>query len=72
MQSAPSSPGSRTEICKNAWLLVEQHGSNAPVVAAKRLDQLMIGGDKHSALSWIAILRAVQELLTATPSAVIH
>jgi hypothetical protein len=43
-------------------LLIEQHGPDAALRAAERIDKLADEGDTAGAIIWRAILRAIEEL----------
>ena len=45
-----------------AKLLLDQHGRNAHIQAAMRVDDLNTVGDEAGRRNWVAILRAIDEL----------
>ena len=52
------------DICRAAYLLIKQHGKNAPIYAAMRADELLEVGDLVGQAVWKRILAAVDELLS--------
>ena len=46
------------DIWRSAWLLVDQHGADAPVEAAMRIDELLDKGDLDGRTVWVRILSA--------------
>lgn len=60
-------PGVHSAITRDAFLLVDRHGALAPLILARRIDNLMGRGDVVSVLGSVAILRAVQALLAPAP-----
>jgi len=50
------------DIFRAAKLLIDQHGEDAPIRAAQRADQLLVGGDLDGATVWRRILEAIEEL----------
>ncbi len=59
------------DIYRAANLLLERHGANAMVEAAKRIDTMLDRGDMDGRLLWLRIKRAI-EALQAPPSGSIH
>ena len=51
------------DIYRTAKLLVDQHGEDAPIHAAMRADDLMAKGDLDGQMTWMRVLRAVDEML---------
>jgi hypothetical protein len=51
------------DIYRTAQLLVNQHGTDAPVYAAMRQDQLSASGDVEGAHVWKRVLAAIDVLL---------
>ena len=56
------------DILRAAQLLVKRHGTDAPVVAAQRADELLDRGDLEGVAVWKSIARAVEELLRVVPN----
>ncbi len=52
------------DIWRSAKLLVDQHGDDAPIHAAMRIDELLDKGDLDGRAVWVRILKAVEELLS--------
>ena len=52
------------DIYRSAGLLIDQHGDDASIHAAMRIDQLLDKGDLDGRAVWERILKAVEELLT--------
>jgi hypothetical protein len=52
--------------------LVDQHGADAPTVAAMRADELLDRGDLEGQGAWKRIARATEELLSTEPSGNVH
>jgi hypothetical protein len=55
------------DIWRAAQLMVKRHGVDAPIVAAKRADELFEEGDLDGAAVWKRILHAVEELQQVRP-----
>ncbi len=55
------------DIYRTARLLIERHGSEAPVHAAMRADAMLEKGDLDGRAVWERVLRAVEELLDQEP-----
>jgi hypothetical protein len=55
------------DIYRSAKLLIDQHGDEAPIHAAMRLDELHEAGDMAGRATWRRILAAIDELLRKTP-----
>ena len=51
------------DIFRTARLLIEQHGSEAPIHAAMRADAMLEAGDLDGQAVWLRILKAVEGLL---------
>ena len=60
------------EIWQTANVMVKRYGSEAPVHAAMRLDELSEAGDLDGAATWKAILRAIDELLSTKPTGLVN
>lgn len=50
------------DIYRSAQMLIRQHGDAASLVAAQRADEMLAKGDISGKATWIAIMRAVEEL----------
>ncbi len=50
------------DIYRSANKLIEQHGEDAPILAAMRADQLMETGDMDGRAAWLRIVKAIEEL----------
>ena len=55
---------SNLDTYRSANELIEQHGEDAPILAAMRADELMAAGDMEGRVVWIRIVKAVEELLS--------
>lgn len=51
------------DIYRAANELIEQHGDEAPIHAAKRADEMLEAGDMDGKAVWLRILNAVDKLL---------
>ncbi len=52
-----------TDIYASANELIKQHGTDAPIHAAMRADEMLDAGDLDGLAVWKRILKAVDELL---------
>ena len=52
------------DIYRSANVLVKRHGSDAPIHAAMRADELLDKGDLEGYGVWKRIVKAVEELLS--------
>ncbi len=52
------------DIWRSAKLLIDQHGDDAPIHAAMRVDELLDKGDLDGRAVWVRILTAVEGLLS--------
>ena len=52
------------DLYRSANELIEQHGEDAPILAAMRADELMDAGDMDGRAVWLRIVKAVEELLS--------
>ncbi len=52
------------DIYRSANKLIEQHGEDAPILAAMRADELMETGDMEGRAVWLRIVKAIEELLS--------
>jgi hypothetical protein len=50
------------DIWRAANLLIREHGGDAEVVAARRADEMLEGGDRDGHLVWLRIRRAGAEM----------
>ena len=55
-----------------ARVLIDQHGADAPVEAAMRVDAMLEAGDLEGRAVWRRILAAVEELLRTEPKGRVH
>ncbi len=60
---------SEIDIYRSAKLLIDQHGEDAGLEAAMRADAMLEKGDMEGATTWRRIVKAVEELLAAAPTA---
>lgn len=51
-----------SDLWRAANLMIERHGDDAALVAAKRADELLAQGDSERQLVWKRILGAINEL----------
>jgi hypothetical protein len=49
------------DIWRAGWLLLRQHGYDAPLVAAQRRDKHMEHGDVDGIIVWKRIISAIEE-----------
>lgn len=52
------------DIYRSANVRVKQHGEDAPVQAAMRVDAMLEKGDLEGCAVWRRVLRAAEELLS--------
>lgn len=50
------------DIWRSAKLLLDQHGERAPEIAARRISELTMQGDREGAAVWGSILAAIAVL----------
>jgi len=55
------------DIYRSAKLLIDCHGKDAPIHAAKRADELLVAGDMDGARAWKRIIGAIDTLLSDKP-----
>ena len=55
------------DIWRAAQLMVNRYGDDAAIQAGMRAEELLARGDDDGAVTWRAIIRAVEELQRATP-----
>ena len=73
-------PGSQLEITltsdldiyRSARLLIDQHGDEAAIRAAERVDKLSDIGDLDGAATWCRILDAVRQMRDRTAGGTMH
>jgi hypothetical protein len=53
---------SEIDIWRAANLLIQQHGLDAEIEAARKADLMLDSGDRDGQLVWMRIMRAVREL----------
>ncbi len=56
------------DIYRTGRLLIERHGSEAPVHAAMRADAMLEKGDLDGQALWKRIIRAIEELQNREPA----
>ncbi len=50
------------DLYRSAWLLIEKHGEDAPLIAAMRADEMLENGDLDGKITWLKIKKAITEL----------
>ena len=55
------------DISRAANILIKRHGTEAPLAAAQRADELLAAGDVEGCAIWKRIMRAVEELARTEP-----
>lgn len=60
------------DIYRSAKLLIDQHGADAPIHAAMRIDALMEAGDGQGVSVWKRVLMAIDELNSDAPGGKVH
>ena len=55
------------DIWRSAKLLIDQHGDEAAIHAAMRVDELLEASDLDGYTVWKRVLKAVEELLDKGP-----
>jgi len=65
--SSAESMTSDLDIYRAATLLIKQHGDEAPIHAAMRVDELLEASDLDGYTVWKRVLKAVEELLDKGP-----
>ena len=60
------------DVWRAAKLLVDQHGVEAPIHAALRVDEMLDVGDLNGQAVWKAILKAVIELVNKESEGTVH
>ena len=56
------------DILRAANILVQRHGADAAIEAARRADEMLEVGDMEGCAIWKRILSAVAELTRTTPA----
>ena len=54
------------DIWRSAYLLVQQHGDGAEMVAARHIDDMITAGSPEGEAAWKHILQAIRELHRTT------
>jgi hypothetical protein len=57
-----------TDIWRSAHLLIQQHGEDAELAAAKHLDAMIERGDPGGEAVWKCVLRAINALRKTSPA----
>ena len=65
--SSAESMTSDLDIYRAATLLIKQHGDEAAIHAAMRVDEQLDKGDTEGRAVWLKVLKAVEELLDNRP-----
>ncbi len=52
------------DIYRSAWVLIDQHGEDAPIWAAQKADAMLESGNLDGKRLWLKILEAVEDLLS--------
>ena len=68
-------PVSELDVFRSAKLLVDQHGTAAPIEAAMHADAMLEKGDLDGQEVWLRIVKAVEVLIETRPgtgAAVVH
>ncbi len=60
------------DIYRSANALVKQHGPDAPIHAAMRVDAMLDKGDLDGYAVWKRILRAIKDLTEDRPEGTLH
>ena len=55
------------DIYRSAHLLIEQHGDDASIHAARKADACLEGGDLDGKAVWMGVIRAIKEILDRRP-----
>ena len=63
---------STLDVYRSANILVTQHGEDAPIHAAMRVDAMLDKGDLDGLAVWMQVLKAVNELLSKEPEGAVH
>ena len=57
------------DIYRSAKLLVDQHGEDAPIFAARQADVCLEAGDLEGKAVWMRVIAAIEELQDQRPPA---
>ena len=49
------------DIYRSAKLLIDQHGEDAPIFAARQADKCLEAGDLDGKAVWMRVIRAIKE-----------
>ncbi len=60
------------DIYRSANLLIQQHGEDAPIFAAMRVDELFAAGDLDGSRVWQRVLRAIKVLTEDRTEETLH
>ena len=60
------------DIYRSAKLLIDQHGEDAPIFAAMRVDKLFAAGDLDGSRVWRRVLRAIKVLTEDQTKEMLH
>ena len=63
---------SEIDIYRSAKLLIDQHGEDAPIFAAMRVDKLFAAGDLDGSRVWQRVLRAIKVLAEERDGETLH
>lgn len=63
---------SEIDIYRSAKLLIDQHGEDAPIFAAMRVDGLAAAGDLEGSGVWRRVLRAIKVLTEDRTKETLH
>ncbi len=55
------------DIYRSAKLLIDRHGEDAAIFAAKQADKLAEAGDREGQAVWLWVLSAIEELHRVRP-----
>jgi hypothetical protein len=54
------------DVWRTAKLLIDQHGEDAPIIVAQRIDALMAKGDLDGRIAWRRVKFAIERLMAYT------
>ena len=60
------------DIYRSAKLLIDQHGEDAPIFAAMRVDELFAAGDLEGSRVWRRVPRAIKVLTEDRTEETLH
>jgi hypothetical protein len=73
MSLTPRKPSlSNWELWACAKQQIDQHGTAAPDMAARRADRLLASGDTAGQETWLEIMARIRQLLSALPGETRH